>query len=104
MRHLGLLLGGILLFVATATAETPNGIQAYAWLAGEWRGIGDGKPGHSAAERRIDVVLGGRYLRVVGRSVYPKQDDNPRGEIQSWTLLFRRHRQFVAFVGKVRPA
>jgi hypothetical protein len=81
MRHLSLMLGGIFLFVATAAAEKPSGIQAYAWLAGEWRGIGDGKPGHSAAERRIDVVLEGRYLRVVGRSVYPKQDDNPNGEI-----------------------
>ena len=53
------------------------------WLAGDWRGVGEGEPGTSASERHIEPVLGGRFLRADGRSVYPRQERNPNGEIHT---------------------
>lgn len=50
---------------------------------GEWRGIGEGDPGTSGSERHVDSYFGNKYIRTAGRSVYPKQDKNPKGEVHS---------------------
>ena len=62
-------------------AEPSQGLAELRWLIGEWRGVGEGEPGTSASERHADSFLEGRYLRVSGRSVYPRQPKNPKGEI-----------------------
>lgn len=50
----------------------------------------------SAAERRIECALNCRYLRVAGRSVYPKQEKNRQGEIHEsmdvWSFDRARNR------------
>ena len=68
---------------ATASAAQPqvDGLAELRWLVGEWRGTGQGDPGTSGSERHIDSFLEGKYLRAKGRSVYPRQEKNPKGEI-----------------------
>lgn len=60
-----------------------DGLAELRWLVGEWRGVGQGDPGTSGSERHIDSYLDGNYIRSQGRSVYPKQEKNPKGEIHA---------------------
>lgn len=67
--------------VSAADASKPDPLAKVAWLQGRWAGVGEGEPGTSATERHIQCALSCRYLRVDGRSVYPKQEKNAKGEI-----------------------
>ena len=75
---------GIFVMLAAISAngaEDPSSaLQGLMWLAGDWRGIGEGEPGTSASERHVEPFLG-RFLRMDGSSAYPRQERNPRGEI-----------------------
>jgi hypothetical protein len=51
-----------------------------ARFLGEWRGEGDGQPGHSAVERSYRSVLGGRFIFIRNFSIYAAQESNPHGE------------------------
>src|SRR5690349_2130355 len=86
--------------VLTAEPRT-DGLAPLRWLVGEWRGVGQGDPGISGSERHVDSYLDGKYIRSQGRSVYPKQEKNPNGEVHAeldiWsydearaTLVFRQ--------------
>lgn len=68
---------------AQETKEDP--LAVVSMLAGHWVGVGEGEPGLSAAVRHAEHAHGGRYLRIEGRSVYPKQDKNKRGEVHTQT-------------------
>jgi hypothetical protein len=74
----------------------PDPLARVKWLSGHWVGTGEGEPGASAAQRDIECVLGCRYLRVDGRSVYPKQQKNPKGEVHTamdmWSFDRKRER------------
>lgn len=48
---------------------------------GEWAGPGGGKTGHGDYERSYKFILNGKFIEVRNRSVYPKQEKNPNGEI-----------------------
>jgi hypothetical protein len=79
----------VLVFLAAISASAlaatdqskPDPLAKVLWLQGHWAGIGEGEPGTSATERHIECALNCRYLRVDGRSVYPKQEKNAKGEI-----------------------
>ena len=75
----------VIVFVASVQAAEPeaDGLAELRWVIGEWRGVGQGDPGTSGSERHIDSFLDGRYIRSQGRSVYPKQEKNPKGEIHA---------------------
>ena len=75
--------GLVATFAMAASAAQPqgDGLAELRWLVGEWRGVGEGDPGTSGSERHIDSFLEGKYLRAHGRSVYPKQEKNPKGEV-----------------------
>src|SRR5262245_57145319 len=75
---------GLVLFcllTSTGAAQSQDGLAELRWLIGDWRGVGQGDPGTSASERHTDSFLEARYIRASGRSVYPKQEQNPKGEI-----------------------
>lgn len=73
----------------TAPAEADDiSIEWLGVLLGEWRGVGDGKWGESSAERTYSKVLDGTFVQGRGRSVYPKQDKNPTGEIHKSIDMF----------------
>jgi hypothetical protein len=75
----------VLLLTAVAQGADPaaDGLAELRWLVGEWRGVGQGDPGTSGSERHTDSYLDGQYLRSQGRSVYPKQEKNPNGEVHA---------------------
>ena len=99
----------IVLSGALSAAEPVAGLSDLQWLIGDWRGLGEGDPGRSAVERHAELTLGGHFMRVEGRSVYPKQERNPKGdvhgEIDLWSYDRARQtlilRQFdtLGFVG-----
>jgi hypothetical protein len=46
----------------------------------QWQGKAQGEPGYGTSERSYEYVLGGKYLLVKNRSVYPAQEKNAKGE------------------------
>lgn len=89
-----------LLCATTGIAAEPakDGLAELRWLEGEWRGIGEGDPGTSGSERQADSYLAGKYIRVTGRSVYPKQEKNPKGEVHAQLNLWSFDRARSAVV------
>jgi hypothetical protein len=75
----------VLVFATSLQAAEPkaDGLAELRWMVGEWRGVGQGDPGTSGSERHIDSYLDAKYVRSQGRSVYPKQEKNPKGEIHA---------------------
>lgn len=58
------------------------------FLAGTWTGEASGRPGVGSSERTYEFVLGGRYLQVRNRSVFPPQARNPKGEVhEDWGMV-----------------
>lgn len=64
------------------------GTQPMDFLLGEWRGVGTGKWGTSAAELKYERLYEGVFIHGIGRSVYPKQKKNPSGEIHKTFDLY----------------
>jgi hypothetical protein len=95
--------------IATAAQPPADGLAELRWLVGEWRGVGEGDPGTSGSERHIDAFLDGKFLHAHGRSVYPKQEKNPKGEVHEqldvWSfdraraLIVLRQFDTLGFVG-----
>jgi hypothetical protein len=78
----------MLLSASPGFASEPPGFAELHWLLGDWVGKGKGEPGHSTSERQAELVLEGKFVRVAGRSVYPKQKENPNGETHSQTDMW----------------
>jgi hypothetical protein len=80
---------------AAATPASVDRLAAISWLVGDWAGIGQGRPGTSAGTRRGERIHNAHFLRVEGRSVYPRQEGNPSGEIHTssdlWSFDRRRN-------------
>jgi hypothetical protein len=100
-----------LLGAAAASAAEPakDGLADLRWMQGEWRGVGEGDPGTSASERHVKSYLNDQYIGANGRSVYPKQEKNPKGEVHEqlgiWSfdhargLIVMREFDTLGFVG-----
>jgi hypothetical protein len=88
------------LMVAATPAAQPDadGLAELRWLVGEWRGVGMGEPGTSGSERHVDNFLEGKYIRARGKSVYPRQEKNPKGEIHEELDLWSYDRARSAIV------
>ena len=99
MRLMTLSFCALLCAAATVAAEpAKDGLAEFRWMEGEWRGVGEGDPGTSGSERHVDSYLGNKYIRAAGRSVYPKQDKNPKGEVHSQLNLWSFDRARGAIV------
>src|SRR5687768_15112055 len=66
---------------AQQNGPRPDPLEPLAVLVGRWQGTSEGQPGAGTVERTYARVLGGRFLRVDNRSVYPPQTANPEGEV-----------------------
>jgi hypothetical protein len=82
MRKVSLLFVLVSFGAICGAAQPPaDGLAELRWLIGEWRGVGEGDPGTSGSERHVEAFLDGKFIHAHGRSVYPKQEKNPKGEI-----------------------
>ena len=83
--------------VAGAAEPAKDDLAELRWMQGEWRGVGEGDPGTSGSERHVDSYLDNKYIRATGRSVYPKQEKSPKGEVHSQLNLwsFDRARKVI---------
>jgi len=68
-----------------AQPARPDPLAPFAPLVGDWTGVGEGEPGTSAARRHAERIHDGRFIRIKGRSVYPKQEKNKSGEVHTST-------------------
>jgi hypothetical protein len=50
-------------------------------LLGSWEGEVKGEPGAGRSERQYRLTLKDRFIKVDGKSTYPPQDKNPKGEV-----------------------
>ena len=91
----------LILFAVLVAARSPaqhsheDRLATIAWLTGHWAGVGEGRPGTSTSTRHAERIQGGHFIRIEGRSVYPRQERNRSGEIHSsidfWSFDRRRN-------------
>jgi hypothetical protein len=101
-RATGVALFLICLVPATLQAQgTSNDADAFhpiRVLLGKWAGTSSGQPGDGTVDREYTLVLNGRFIHVVNRSVYPPQPKNPKGETHQdvgYISFDRSRKQFV---------
>jgi hypothetical protein len=96
---LAFLISTLLAAAPIAAAATPldDRLSAISWLVGDWTGIGQGQPGTSASSRHNEPIHNAHFIRVEGRSVYPRQEGNPSGEVHTSTDIwsFDRRRNLL---------
>ncbi len=78
---------------ASARDGEPDRLAAISWLVGDWTGVGEGRGGVSAGTRQAARIQNGHFIKIEGRSVYPKQDRNKSGEVHSSIDLWSYDRQ-----------
>lgn len=96
MRPIHRLTTAIILLSLMATAQEPvakSPFDPIKFFAGHWRGTSHGEPGEGKGERHYEFVLGGKFLRVSNKSVYPQQEKNPKGEVHEDFGFFSFDRQ-----------
>ena len=67
-------------------------------LLGTWEGTVTGQPGNGTSTREYRLVLGDRFVEVRNRSVYPPQENNPKGETHEDVGYISYDRNRKAFV------
>lgn len=85
---LAAVLGASLAAPSYAQTATPSGPAKAAdpWqpvrpLLGSWEGDVQGEPGAGKSERVYRLTLNDRFIQVNGKSTYPPQEKNPKGEV-----------------------
>lgn len=81
MKRLAFVL--IVLVCVSAAAQSPakpDVWQPFQIFIGTWEGEGKGESGISRVEREYKFVLGGKFINVTHKSIYPPQEKNPKGE------------------------
>lgn len=61
-------------------ATQPDVWKPFRALVGTWTGTSTGKPGTATAESKFEFILNGNFLKVAGKSIYPPQEKNPKGQ------------------------
>jgi hypothetical protein len=72
--------------------------QRFLVIVSIWEGTSRGSPGNGTVHREYRLVLGDRFIEVRNRSIYPKQEKNPKGEIHEdvgYVSLDRARKLFV---------
>jgi hypothetical protein len=55
-------------------------LSAVQFFAGSWQGTVHGRPGSGTVEGEYELAWNETFIRVRGKSVYPPQEKNPKGE------------------------
>ena len=68
--------------------DAESGLGPVSHLIGKWRGVGRGRWGDSSAETEFAWTLDKHFIQGRGRSVYPRQEKNPDGEIHDYISIY----------------
>jgi hypothetical protein len=79
-RKLVLMLVFAPVLVLAQEAENVDVWEPFRYFVGEWSGTGSGPSGNSTIHTEFKFVLGGNFLHVTNRSIFPPQEQNPSGE------------------------
>lgn len=90
-----ILLGSLL---RAQTGQPPDVWSPLKYFVGSWEGTSNGQSGSGKVERDYQFVLGGKFLQVKNKSVYPAQAKNPKGETHEDWALFSFDRSRKKFV------
>jgi hypothetical protein len=78
---------------ATAQAQArEDPWRPIRFMAGDWAGESNGKPGKGTVKRSYRFVLGDRFLHEQNVSTYPPQPANPKGEVHEHWSFFSHDR------------
>jgi hypothetical protein len=81
----------VLLVCALLDAQTgsvPDTWEPVRFLVGTWEGDVSGQPGNGQSVREYRFVLNSKYLEIRGKSTYPAQPKNPKGEVhEDWGMI-----------------
>ena len=83
VRFAAAVVAGILALPSVAHGQTTalaDQLAQLSPLVGKWSGTTEGEPGTGTVEREYERILGGRFIEVRNRSIYPPQAKNPKGE------------------------
>lgn len=72
-------------------AKSP--LDPVKFFVGQWQGTSQGEPGQGKGDRDYQFVLGGKFVRVTNKTVYPRQEKNPKGEVHEDIGFFGFDRQ-----------
>jgi hypothetical protein len=64
-----------------APAKRADPWQLVRVFLGKWEGDAQGEPGTGKSEREYRLTLNDRFIQVNGKSTYPPQAKNPKGEV-----------------------
>jgi hypothetical protein len=95
MTKTGILFLSFFLFVHPISAGALSAVQANApapekapdvWapfrhFAGTWQGQGEGKGGISKGTLTFQFILGGHFLETKNQTLFPPQENNPKGQV-----------------------
>jgi len=99
MYRLGLLV--IFLVPALLQPQPSTGgspLDSLKFFVGHWQGTSQGKPGQGKGERNYEFVLGGRFLQVKNKTIYPPQEKNLKGEVHEDIGFYSHDDQRKKFV------
>jgi hypothetical protein len=69
-------------------APKPNVWEPFRYFVGSWQGKSEGQPGTATVEVKYEFILNGNFLMASGKSVYPPQEKNPKGQVYvGWDLI-----------------
>lgn len=69
------------LAAAPTPSDKPDPWRPVRGLLGSWVGEARGEPGIGNSEREYRFTLRDRFIQVDGKSTYPPQEKNPKGEV-----------------------
>ncbi len=84
--------------VKTQDSAAKSPWDSLKFFVGHWQGTSQGEPGQGKGERNYEFVLGGKFLQLKNKSVYPPQEKNPKGEVHEDLGLYSYDGQRKKFV------
>jgi len=66
----------------------PDAWKPFRYFVGAWQGTSEGRPGAAKVELKYEFILNGNFLMASGKSVYPPQEKNPKGQVYvGWDFI-----------------
>src|SRR6266536_206150 len=81
------------ILVVPVLAQTQESTVNAPWdslkfFVGHWQGTFKGQPGQGKGERHYEFVLRDKFLQLKNKSVYPPQENNPKGEVHEYLGMY----------------